>query len=933
MATIQFKNNASTTLSGTITNVALTMVVVSSSGFPAVTTASGNYFYATMYELSGSPAVEINVEIVKVTDVTGTTWTMARAQDGTSAYARSGTTYIEHRMTAAAAQSFLQSQNNLSDVGSATTARTNLGLQSMATQRSDAVAITGGTISGVTLTSLYSATTFEDNVDTNKAFRFEASGIATGNTRVLTVPNANGTIALTSDLTSGYQPLDSDLTAVAGLAATGLIARTGSGTAASRALTQPAAGITVTNGDGVSGNPTIALANDLSALEGLASVGIAARTAADTWAQRTITGTSNEITVTNGDGVAGNPTLSLPSALTFTGKTITGGTFNGAVNGTVGATTPSTVAATTMSASGVITSTLATGSGAPFVVASTARVANLNVTNSAAADAATTATNISSGVLGSVPYQSAAGTTGFIAPNTSASIQFLTQTGTGTVGALPAWTTLTKTHVGLSAVENTALSTWAGTANITAVGTIASGTWNATAIADGKIASALTGKTYNGLGVTVATNTGTLTAGTSALVFNTSGTIGSAAFTASSAYQAASANLTGWSSLTPSSKQDASANLTSWSALAPSTKQNTLVSGTNIRTINGNSLLGSSAITLPDFNTTNTFTKNQYCHITAPENGMYIGMSAMAEQTSGTEPVVPGFFIGYSKGGTGTVWGIATEADTGDNTTAGTSSANLVGAELAVMSQYPSNSSTLAGVNVVFKTRPDSLVGGAVRAGLGSNNYNLNSYGVWITAQARSTAGEYCGWSRGVMFDANSLDSTTAGKAIAFDASAVSLTKANILKFPDGGLQNVSLGYACGLTRTASLALTNNDTTLIKFDGGSDPWSMNNSTTGEITIPVTGLYHVTAQFNCTAPSVATLITGIYIFKNGTIYRGGPFTRHYVPSGTPSAGASFSSVMQLTAGDKLTVYAYLAANGAGALDVTFPFTFANVVKVG
>lgn len=42
---------------------------------------------------------------------------------------------------------------------------------------------------------------------------------------------------------------------------------------------------------------------------------------------RVITGTSNEITITNGDGASGNPTASLPSAITLTGKTITGGTF------------------------------------------------------------------------------------------------------------------------------------------------------------------------------------------------------------------------------------------------------------------------------------------------------------------------------------------------------------------------------------------------------------------------------------------------------------------------------------------------------------------------------------------------------------------------------------------------------------------------------
>ena len=53
------------------------------------------------------------------------------------------------------------------------------------------------------------------------------------------------------------QPLDSDLTAIAGLALTGLIARTGNGTAAARTLGATGVGITVTNGDGVAGNPTV----------------------------------------------------------------------------------------------------------------------------------------------------------------------------------------------------------------------------------------------------------------------------------------------------------------------------------------------------------------------------------------------------------------------------------------------------------------------------------------------------------------------------------------------------------------------------------------------------------------------------------------------------------------------------------------------------
>lgn len=60
------------------------------------------------------------------------------------------------------------------------------------------------------------------------------------------------------------QPLDSDLTALAGLAGTGLVVRTGTGTATTRTLTA-GAGMTVSNGDGVSGNPTVAITNAITA--------------------------------------------------------------------------------------------------------------------------------------------------------------------------------------------------------------------------------------------------------------------------------------------------------------------------------------------------------------------------------------------------------------------------------------------------------------------------------------------------------------------------------------------------------------------------------------------------------------------------------------------------------------------------------------------
>ena len=112
---------------------------------------------------------------------------------------------------------------------------------------------------------------------------------------------------LTTDL-AAKQPLDATLSALAAYNTNGLIAQTAADTFAGRTLTAPAAGITVSNGNGVAGNPTLALADDLSAVEGLSTNGIATRTASNTWTARTITAGTG-ISVTNGDGVSGNPTI------------------------------------------------------------------------------------------------------------------------------------------------------------------------------------------------------------------------------------------------------------------------------------------------------------------------------------------------------------------------------------------------------------------------------------------------------------------------------------------------------------------------------------------------------------------------------------------------------------------------------------------------
>ena len=78
MANMLFANNCNTTLNGGITAVATSMVVTSATGFPVPT--GSQYFYCTLADA----ATQTTIEIVKVTAVSGTTFTIVRGQDGTA---------------------------------------------------------------------------------------------------------------------------------------------------------------------------------------------------------------------------------------------------------------------------------------------------------------------------------------------------------------------------------------------------------------------------------------------------------------------------------------------------------------------------------------------------------------------------------------------------------------------------------------------------------------------------------------------------------------------------------------------------------------------------------------------------------------------------------------------------------------------------------
>ena len=109
---IKFSNLASTTLASGVSSTATSVSVTSASSFP--TLGSGDYFYATIGAGSGS-------EIVKVTGISGTTFTVSRGEDGTTAVSHSAGVDVALRVTAGTLE-------DLRDGGQVYTAGSGLGL-------------------------------------------------------------------------------------------------------------------------------------------------------------------------------------------------------------------------------------------------------------------------------------------------------------------------------------------------------------------------------------------------------------------------------------------------------------------------------------------------------------------------------------------------------------------------------------------------------------------------------------------------------------------------------------------------------------------------------------------------------------------------------------------------------------------------------------
>lgn len=90
---IKFANDCHTTLTSSVSSSATTISVLSVDSFP--TLASGDFMYVNLTNLSLT-----STEIVKVTAISGTTLTIERGQDGTTAAGFAAGDTVEARLTA-----------------------------------------------------------------------------------------------------------------------------------------------------------------------------------------------------------------------------------------------------------------------------------------------------------------------------------------------------------------------------------------------------------------------------------------------------------------------------------------------------------------------------------------------------------------------------------------------------------------------------------------------------------------------------------------------------------------------------------------------------------------------------------------------------------------------------------------------------------------
>jgi hypothetical protein len=181
--------------------------------------------------------------------------------------------------------------------------------------------------------------------------------------------------------------------------------------------------------------------------------------------------------------------------------------------------------------------------------------------------------------------------------------------------------------------------------------------------------------------------------------------------------------------------------------------------------------LGGAAFSTPNYATMNAININAgwYIDYVTALASIVQGFSAHIERSAGANPnYLVGAMLSMQNrtGVTSDVFGIVTEVVNQPG-----ASGSLIGAEFAVGNQRNNATAAKCGVNVVFKDRGDGVA--TVIEGLGANEYNVGAMAMFFSSQTRSTAGEFCGWRRGLHFDEFAIDADVNGAGIGIDFAKV----------------------------------------------------------------------------------------------------------------------------------------------------------------
>jgi len=187
---VKYSNNAYSTLSSAINTTATSISVASAASFP--TLSGGDYMYLTVVSESA-------LEVVKVTNVSGTTLTVVRGQDGTSGTAAASGDRIELRITTVMLQDAFAESNNDVFKTIAVSGQSDI----VADASTDTLTIVGSGGTSVTTnagtdTLTISSTTVPDNIFKTIAVSGQSDIVADATTDTLTLVASGGTTITTN---------------------------------------------------------------------------------------------------------------------------------------------------------------------------------------------------------------------------------------------------------------------------------------------------------------------------------------------------------------------------------------------------------------------------------------------------------------------------------------------------------------------------------------------------------------------------------------------------------------------------------------------------------------------------------------------------------------------------------------------------------------